>query len=241
MGPARALLALAADLLCPERCAACIALVAADELFCHACRARVNVLGSPECVRCGHPRRNAGTCATCSDSTDRPIRYARAFAAYHGSEGRGPVAEALAAFKYAGVQRLGRRLASAMLTRLPAEPPDVVVPIPLHPRRLRQRGYNQSAVLARQIARGLGVRAALGLLVRVRDTRSQTALTSLERAVNVAGAFAVDRPGELHDRSILLVDDVWTSGATARAAATALSDAGAGAVDVLTFARVLAD
>jgi ComF family protein len=229
----------AADLLFPERCSACTAIVRAGELFCHACHAGVNVLGPPECERCGQPLAAGGTCGPCAAAPEPPIRRARAWAAYHGSGDRQPVAQALAAFKYRGARRLARRLAAAMLARVPPDPPSIIAPIPLHPNQLRRRGFNQSAVLARLVGRALGRRVALRLLVRVRDTPSQTALSAAARAANVAGAFAVRLPAEVDGRSVLLIDDVWTSGSTAGAAAVALRQAGARAVDVLTFARVL--
>jgi predicted amidophosphoribosyltransferase len=94
-------------------------------------------------------------------------------------------------------------------------------------------------VLARHIAHILGRPAALQLLRRTRDTPSQTSLSAHARAANVAGAFTVSRQLHVDDLAVLLVDDVWTSGATARASAAALRDAGARAVDVLTVARVL--
>ena len=227
-----------ADALCPERCAACSAIVGATELFCHGCRSTVNVLGPPECARCGTPDR-AGCPRWCADAA-APIRRARAWAEYESPErSERVVARALAAFKYAGTRRLGRRIAHVMLTRVPADPDAVIAPVPLHRERLRRRGFNQSAVVARHIARALGWPLRLQLLVRVRDTPSQTALSAAARAANVANAFAVPLPEAVRARSILLVDDVWTSGATARAAATALRSAGATTVDVLTFARVV--
>jgi ComF family protein len=228
----------AADALCPERCAACSAIVGAGRLFCHACRSAVNVLGAPECPRCGAP--GARRClAWCADPS-APIRHARAWAEYESPErAPRPVAHALASFKYGGARRLGRRIARAMLERMPAEPGALIAPVPLHPRRLRRRGFNQSAVVARHLAHALGWPVALRLLVRVRDTPSQTALSAAARAANVAGAFVTARPESARDRRIVLVDDVWTSGATARTAATALRAAGATSVDVLTFARVL--
>jgi ComF family protein len=240
-------LRLAADLLCPERCAACEAVVNAQEIFCHACRAAVNVLGPPECARCGAPSSRT-PCSGCRVRPDWPIRCARSWAAYDGAPSGGattgiesvrPVARALIAFKYGGAQRLGRRFARVMAPRAPFGSCCVIVPVPLHRSRLRQRGFNQSAVLARQLARALDWPVALRMLVRIRDTPSQTALTVAERAANVAGAFAVRSPASVRERSVLLVDDVWTSGATACAAAAALADAGAARIDVLTFARVL--
>jgi predicted amidophosphoribosyltransferase len=114
----------------------------------------------------------------------------------------------------------------------------LVAPVPLHVARLRQRGFNQSALLAIHVAAACGWSVAPRLLIRIRDTPSQTALTAAARRANVEHAFAVHRPGSARDRCVLLVDDVWTSGATARAAARALRSDGARTVDVLTFARV---
>lgn len=233
----RAAIALA-DALCPERCAACARIVPAGLLFCHACAPSVNVLGPPECERCGQPLPLAGRCAPCLAELTPPICRARAWAAYDGARSPRPIAQALASFKYGRVRRLGRRLAAAMAARVPSAPGTIIVPVPLHAARLRTRGFNQSAVLARHLARALGWPVALRLVLRTRDTPSQTALSAPARAANVAGAFAVRDQRAACGRAFLLVDDVWTSGATARAAASALRRAGACRVDVLTFARV---
>jgi ComF family protein len=227
-----------ADALCPERCAACARIVVSGVLFCHACLTSVNVLGPPECERCGDPRTAAGRCAACRIEGTASIGRARAWAAYDGGRQLHPVADALASFKYSGMRRLGGRMAAAMVARAASRPESIVVPVPLHPARLRRRGFNQSAVLARHLARRLGQPLALRLLVRTRDTPSQTALSAPARAANVAGAFAVRDASTARGRAFLLVDDVWTSGATARAAASTLLAAGACHVDVVTFARV---
>ncbi len=227
------------DALCPERCAGCGAVVAAHVLFCHACRDAVNVLGPPECERCGCPLRGGSCCERCVLDADDAIRRARAFARYETGVAGHPVARAVHAFKYAGTWRFAARFAAAMLVRVPATvAAPLVVPVPLHRTRLRSRGYNQSAMLAEHVARARGWPLALAFLVRTRDTASQTALTAAARTANVADAFAVARHGAARHRDVLLVDDVWTSGATARAAAHALRLGGARAVDVLTFARV---
>jgi ComF family protein len=245
MRPAiRRIAAATLDALCPERCAACGAVVAAHALFCHACRDAVNVLGPPECERCGCPLAAGFSCERCVLDDDAAIGRARAFARYETGVAGHPVARAVHAFKYAGTWRFATRFAAAMLPRVPATPwtrtgaAPLVVPVPLHHARLRVRGYNQSAMLALHIARARRWPVALALLVRTRDTPSQTALTAAARRANVADAFAVRRPSAARDRDVLLVDDVWTSGATARAAAHALRRDGARAVDVLTFARV---
>jgi ComF family protein len=149
------------------------------------------------------------------------------------------VARAIAAFKYEGAQRLGPRLAAALHARVPHPGIDLLVPVPLHPRRLRRRGYNQSAVLARHLARLLDRPLAATAVARVRDTPSQTALDLDARTRNLVDAFAVRRPADVRGRSILVVDDVWTSGATARTLAAVLRAAGVASVDVVTVARVL--
>src|SRR4051794_947701 len=141
-----------ADLLCPERCAACPAVVVATSLFCAACRAKINVLGAPECDACGAPSVTS-PCVACAAGAASPIRRARAWAAYRGADdGAGPVARAVAAYKYGPTRRLGRRFATAMLPRVPDAAVACVVPVPLHPARLRARGFNQSAVMARHLA-----------------------------------------------------------------------------------------
>ena len=113
---------------------------------------------------------------------------------------------------------------------------DLVVPVPLHPARLRRRGFNQAAILARAAARNLG-RFAPGVLRRSGVAASQTALGRRARLRNVRGAFDVNRRAVLGGRSVLLVDDVLTTGATARECARVLLDAGAQLVDVLSLAR----
>jgi ComF family protein len=228
----------AADLVCPERCAGCDAFVDARDLFCPRCRGAIRPLGPPECARCGRSQSVADHCRPCL-AADSPVRMARAFAAYDRDFDANPVASAIASFKYGGARRLGRRFAAVLLTRVPDPGIDVVVPVPLHPRRLRERGFNQSAVLARHLGRRLGRPIALQALVRARDTPSQVGLGTEARARNVAEAFAVRDPTHVAGRTVLVIDDVWTSGATARAVGSALRAAGATAVDVLTIARVL--
>ncbi len=228
----------AADLTCPERCAACDDIVAAECLFCAPCDGDLHRLGPPECPRCGVPFPSGGPCGRCDQGLSA-IRAARAFALYQHAAGTGALARAIIRFKYGGASRLGRRFAAMLASRVPHPDVALVVPVPLHRGRLRQRGFNQSAVLARHLGRHLDRPSAPTLVVRTRDTASQTALTLPERAQNVAGAFVVRRPALVSGRAVLVVDDVWTSGATARAVASALHGAGASAVDVVTIARVL--
>lgn len=222
------------DVLAPERCAACATAVAADVLFCHACHDSVNVLAPPSGIR---PDSRLTDPPRAHD--DAPVGLVHAFARYDAHADRRPVADALHAFKYRGAWRLAPRLAAAMArcAHVSTEIP-LVVPVPLHVARLRARGFNQSALLAWYVGRIRGWPVAAGLLTRTRDTPSQTTLDAAARHANVAGAFAIRRAGTAQGRAVLLVDDVWTSGATAHAIARVLRDDGAVAVDVLTFARV---
>jgi ComF family protein len=114
----------------------------------------------------------------------------------------------------------------------------VVVPVPLHPRRRRQRGYNQAELLASALARRAGLVVHADALARRKETLPQTGLSAAGRRRNVAGAFWVRRRARIHGKTVVLVDDVYTTGATSRACAAALQQAGARAVRLLTVARV---
>lgn len=155
-----------------------------------------------------------------------------------------PIDELVRALKFHG-ERAYARLLGTLLARerlqiatdVAAVPlPQRIVPVPLHPRRLRERGYNQAAEIARFAARALSLPLDLSLLQRTRATKGQTALSARERWLNVAGAFVTTR--SLHEAPrIALVDDVVTTGSTVLAAATALQAAGAGAVELWVVAR----
>jgi ComF family protein len=144
--------------------------------------------------------------------------------------------------KYRGRRRVARRLAEALWGEGPArhvfDGIDALVPVPLHPRRQRERGFNQAELLARELSRHSGLPTAAGTLVRRLDTPSQAGLPAVARRRNVSGAFAVRRRGVVSGRRLLLVDDVVTTGATALACARALRAAGAREVRLLCVARV---
>jgi ComF family protein len=147
--------------------------------------------------------------------------------------------------KYGDRVELARAL-GAMMTRAGAEllaDADVIVPVPLHRARLWWRRFNQAMALSAVISRLSGVASDPFLLARVKRTQSQVGLTKPQRGENLQGAFRVpdDAKSRLKDKRVLLVDDVITTGATANAASRALLRGGAKAVDVLAFARVVAD
>jgi ComF family protein len=161
---------------------------------------------------------------------------------------------AVHALKYGGLPRVADDLAAAMASvALPTDDSSILVPIPLAPKRLRERGYNQSEALAAALGRRWGVRVARDLLARVRETATQTALTPETRLANVAGAFAtrnakcgmrnehggVDSAFPIPHSTLILVDDVFTTGATLAEAARALERAGAQTVFGVTFGRAV--
>lgn len=189
----------------------------------------------PWCERCGQPEPHFGACRLCAGW---PPALSQVRSAVWLDEGARPAVHGL---KYGGLPRIADDLAAAMLPLRPAsDGPSVLIPIPLAPKRLRERGYNQSEVLARGLARQWRIPVLVDVLVRTRETPSQTALTPDTRLANVAGAFAVANVqcSTINDHStLIIVDDVFTTGATLAEAARALEQAGARRMRGVTFAR----
>jgi ComF family protein len=207
---------------------------------CSDCWDLVALVTPPFCDRCGEPLASwrvatceRGRCPRCRRGP-QVIDHARTAGLYEGALGR-----IIRAFKYGGRRTLARRLAALMRSAgedlFIGDP--VLVPVPLHPRRLRARGFNQASDLAKHLGPPVSP-----VLRRIRHTPSQTDLPAARRHRNVRGAFAMcdsawRRRGDVHDRTVLLVDDVTTTGATLAACARVLKDAGAREVCALTAAR----
>lgn len=202
----------------------------ADPLFCPACQGRWRALPEPQCGRCGQPAALLASgcriCAAWPDGLDR----ARS-AVWLDDSAR----HAVHALKYDGWRRVAPLLARRMAPLVPKLAGVTLVPIPLAAARERRRGYNQAGVLAGALAEAAGLPVASDWLRRTRDTRTQTALTPEARRANIAGAFSVTAPPR--GARVVLVDDVFTTGATLAEAAVTLLEAGAGAVEAVTFAR----
>jgi ComF family protein len=238
------------DWLYPPRCRACGGRIFGRdaEYFCAGCRSKIQPVAHPLCFFCGRPFPDAaGDDHACGPCLARPPQFtqARAWACYPRQERQEhPLRQAVQKFKYGRKVSLGKPLGRIMaggcrefLTGLAI---DVIVPVPLHPRRLRWRGFNQSVLLARQISRAYGVPMDPFLLRRVRETPPQTQLDEEERRRNVRGAFALAPGGTIAKRSVLLVDDVYTSGATVNECSRTLARSGARQVFVVTLARAVA-
>jgi ComF family protein len=230
----------ALDLLFPPLCLACRAPVGSEGGFCAACWNAVIFLDGPACTCCGTPFPvDPGPGSFCAACLARPPAFtcARAILAYD-AESRG----AILALKHAdrlelvpGFTRWLGRVGGPLLAGT-----DLIVPVPLHRGRLWRRRYNQSAELARRLARDWNRAYDPLALIRRRPTLSQGAMPSARaRRKNVLSAFRVPEPGRVGGRRILLVDDVLTTGATAEACARALKRAGAADISVLTLARVV--
>jgi ComF family protein len=190
------------------------------------------------CLSCRTPFQNEyplddeGRCALCRSGL-RMFDAAFCFGAYEGA-----LRQLIHLFKYRKMRALEGPLGRLLARALPRDRAfDAVVPVPLHWKRRWRRGFNQSELLARAMARRCGV-PVLNVLTRKRATRSQAGLTNAARRENVSGAFRAARPRSVDGKRILLIDDVMTTGATAAACAGALKRAGARSVTVLALARV---
>ena len=214
-----------------DHCVLCGAGPAAGGL-CAGCLDDLPWLGTC-CAACGVPLTAEGLCGRCRRDGPFPYRVTAALAY------RCPVNALITAFKFHGGLVEGRVLAELFadhLGRRVTEPPDLLVPVPLHPARLRVRGYNQAAVLARALGRRLGIAVAGAGFRRIRDTSPQSRAEAVQgRVGNVRGAFICQR--DLTGMAVAMVDDVVTSGATARAFGDVLQGAGASRVECYCCAR----
>ena len=238
------------QLLLPAECLVCRALFSfptSRRVVCDICRHRWRPVQPPWCRRCGQPEPHFGPCRLCAD-WPAALQAARS-AVWLDASARA----AVHALKYGGLPRIAEDLAEAMSRlEVPRREAACLVPIPLGRARERHRGYNQSERLARALGRRWG-RPVVPLLIRTRETKTQTALTPAARLANVAGAFQL-RIGDGGLRidgehvesairnpksAIVLVDDVFTTGATLAEAARALERAGADTVLAVTFGRAV--
>jgi ComF family protein len=201
-----------------------------DALICSLCRVRWRPIPDPICERCGQPRLQDLECRLCAGW---PAGLSRARSAVWLD---GSARQAVHRLKYDGWPRTSEAMALAMRRLEPLTTGVCLIPVPLGRKRRRERGYNQCDCIAAALGNLLGLEVRTDVLERARETTTQTALTPEARHANVAGAF---RSGPVVGLRVVLIDDVFTTGATLAAAATALVSAGAASVEAVTFARAV--
>jgi ComF family protein len=231
-------------LVLPVVCTACGVRLSDDPVpfFCRTCWSRIRPLDGPMCARCGRPFPSQVALTyspthLCGPCRKRRPAYTQAWSLYAYAP---PLQDAIRLFKYHGKVILATALGDLMCAALRRAPDaDVLMPVPLHPSRLREREYNQAILLADRLNRQLGLPLSYDNLVRVRRTDPQTDLSRSARLKNLRRSFAVRRPAEVKGKRILLIDDVLTTGTTVNECAKTLRKAGAADVYVGTLARTM--
>jgi ComF family protein len=222
----------------PRLCLFCGAAVGeeAEVAVCPECEAQIEWVESPLCTCCGRVFASRdGADRVCGECQTDPPPFARARAA---ALYEGPVAQAITNFKFGRLMAylpVMQHWLKRPLCRELVEAADLLAPVPLHPKRLKHRGFNQALFLAQAFPEAPLVQEAV---IRTRHTVPQVGLNPKERKDNVKGAFAVPDPALVQDKNVLLIDDLFTTGSTVRECARVLRQAGARRVEVLTVARV---
>jgi ComF family protein len=233
------------DCVFPPRCITCgVLLEECGPLpFCPDCKDGIRFIRSPLCPRCGIPFPDSeGADHPCGEclATQRPYALARSVGLYEGT-----LLKAIHLFKYRGKIGIGKVLGTIMAdfagSLWDMKAFSLILPVPLHRNRLRQRGFNQAVILARAVAKRFSLPLDFMMLRRHLLTAPQVGLGRKDRLANVRGAFSVRKPAKIAGRRILLVDDVYTTGSTLSECATVLMRADAEAVAVLTLARAMGD
>jgi ComF family protein len=225
----------ALDFALPPRCAGCGMIVGDVHSFCPECWKQVEFLGDSGCQTCGLPLQatDEATCAVCLAKPPR-ISRSRAAVAY------GELARSLAIrLKYGRKVALARTMARYMAPLVRDGGDRLLVPVPLHRTRLWSRGFNQSALVAREISRRLGIAADPLALSRIRRTPPLKGMSPIQRRKTVADAFRVRDKAAVAGKTVILIDDVLTTGSTAEACARTLKRAGAARVELVSWARVV--
>jgi competence protein ComFC len=227
------------SLFYPSFCAACSDSVEPGEYLCRVCADEAPRLRPPFCAKCSQAFPGAITdIFTCANCQNRTLHFEAAVSAYRS---RGVVRQVMHDFKYGRQVHLRHVLAGWLIKaledpRLAGRRFDLIVPVPLHPARKRERGFNQAELLAQALSRASGIRLQPALQ-RTRYTTTQTQFDRAERMENLKGAFRLRRGSNVQDLRVLLVDDVLTTGSTLSECAAVLKKAGALSVHAATAAR----
>lgn len=237
-GPIASLLATVRDLLYPPACLACGRPVRGAALFCRGCHRALPVIRGPRCELCSMPFPGGTDAFSCRNCKGAEFAFGFSVSRYRAE---GAIRELIHRFKYGRAMHLARPLGQLLARSLhdPRIDPsqiEAMVPVPLHPVRQRERGFNQAELIARE-AGGLRGFRVLRLLRRVRHTTTQTRFSRAARMRNLRGAFDLVQNASVKGKRFLLVDDVFTTGSTLHQCARVLVRAGAREVDAVTLAR----
>ena len=228
-----------ASLFYPPNCGVCGTAISSSEHLCPSCHDKAQRILPPFCTKCSEPFAGAiegeFTCANCAH---RKLEFDAAVSTYRS---RGVVRFVILQFKYSRQLHLrhpiAKWLAEAMAdARLRDRVFDLIVPVPLHPARLRERGFNQAHLLATMLSQEIGV-PVFGVLERIRYTTTQTAFDRIDRMENLHNAFRLRKKTTVRELRVLLVDDILTTGSTLSECARVLREAGARSVYAITAAR----
>lgn len=228
------------DLIFPARCVICKK--RDNDLLCEECIKKINFISPPYCQRCGKKAKGVivenSICGECR-TAEPPFCYARAVGEYEGV-----LKSAIHYFKYKKKKQLKIPFAKIILEYLKNcdikeifSQIEMIIPVPLHSSRIKERGFNQSELLSVNLGENINIPVVNDVLIRIRATLSQINLNRRERIENVKGAFAVENKEKIKDKVILLIDDVYTTGSTVKECAKMLKKNGAKKVIVLTLAR----
>ena len=227
----------------PPRCPLCEELLdAGPNTFCEYCLDTFNVIDDPICEKCGLPfdENTAPPSGVCGNCLKAPLilDVLRSFGEYEGA-----LRKAIIDFKFNGrremVPALGEFILMADLKFSENENADIVVPVPLHSDRIKERGFNQAVDLARPLAKTRRAALSYDVLIRSRPTKPQVGLSTNQRKANVKGAFTVKKPDTVKGKKVILVDDIYTTGNTINECAKVLKKAGAKKVFAVTVARAV--
>lgn len=228
-------------LLFPSFCRLCRDILdePGEKVVCRDCLAKLAPRNGPSCPRCGRFTESPGADDLCA----RCLEKAPAFSLHRscGAYG-GMLKDVILLFKYRKYAPLSRPLARYAEACLASETPlwegaDFIVPVPLHRARRRERGFNQARLLARELAKLRGMKVLGGCLVKARNVPPQAGLRAAEREKNVRSAYDVKRPARVRGKTLVVIDDVTTTGATLRECARVLVEAGAKEVRAITLAQ----
>jgi ComF family protein len=225
----------------PSFCELCRTLLEepGEKVICRRCREKVRRCQAPFCPCCGRffeSEVESHLCQACLEKEPALARH-RSFSRYEG-----PVKEVILLFKYRGFKVLGNWLGDLLAENLGSEEDlwegvDALIPVPLHPKKERKRGFNQAQVLAKRLAAHKSLSLLERRLIKVANVPAQTSLEAGERAKNVRGAFRIRKAKDLEGKIVLLVDDVYTTGSTLRECSLVLKKAGAKEVRAVTVAQ----